>query len=205
MAKDAVLAKGSVHDVGNYSSSSGGTVQNVYDAATTQGKQLATSSPPSNGIALLMSPQMAYIQGDASFLEDVVQMGRDDAIKYAGQWIAVPSSSSEYANAASGLTLSELITNVTPTAPLSLTKLTTIDGKSVVGVSGGLAPWANQYSGTLVLYVSTAAPYLPVADVVRGTNATDKLTGTDHMSDYGEPVTVTAPANSIPISSIMGA
>jgi hypothetical protein len=205
MAKDAALARGSVHLVGNYSSSGGGTVQNVYDAATTQGKQVATSSPPSNGIALLMSPQMAYIQGDASFLEDVVGMGRDDAMKYAGQWIAVPSSSSEYANAASGLTISELITNVTPTGTLSFAKPTTIDGKTAVGVSGGLPVWANGSAGTTVLYVSTAAPYLPVAEVVQGTNGTDKMTGTDHMSDYGKPVTVTAPATSIPITSIMGA
>jgi hypothetical protein len=105
----------------------------------------------------------------------------------------------------SGLTIRELITNVSPTGILSFAKPTTIDGKSVVGVSGGLPVWANGAPGTMVLYVSTAAPYLPVAAVVQGTNSTDKVTGTDHMSDYGKFVTVTAPPNSIPISSIPGA
>jgi hypothetical protein len=194
------MAKGSVHDVGDYNFA-GEPVHNVYDLSTTQGKQVSIGSSNGNGTFVVMSPQMAYVQGDTTALEQNLQMNRDDARKYAGKWIAVPSSSSFYAGASSGLTVSSLLTNVTPSAPLSLTKPTTIDGKSVVGVSGGLPSWAQPYVGTFVLYISTEAPYLPVADVVHGIDGSGKtMTGTDHMSNFGKPLNLTAPANSIPIS-----
>jgi hypothetical protein len=73
MAKDVAIAKGSVHDVGDYNFG-GAPVHNVYDLGTTQGKQVSTGSTNGNGTFLVTSPQMAYVQGDAAALEQSLQM-----------------------------------------------------------------------------------------------------------------------------------
>jgi len=160
-----------------------------------------------SGTVLVVSTQMEYAKGDATFLEQDLQVSQDEATKYAGQWIAVPSSSSDYAALALGLTISPLLPRQAPSAPLRFTKPTTIDGKSVVGVSGNFDTPEREagWVGTQVLYISTAAPYLPIEMTQHGTIGNgETLTDASHMSDYGESVVVTAPANSIPISSIPG-
>ena len=205
LSKAALLAKGSVHVVED-DNFSGATQHIVSDAGTSQGKQVITSST-GNLTILLVSAQMAFIQGDSTYFEQTFNLPQDEATKYAGQWIAVPSSSSSYAPLVTFLTVSSVMTGETPSAPLRLTKPTTIDGKSVVGVSGGLGQYEpSGFHGTQVLYISAVAPYLPVSVVYHETNGNGKtITATDHVSDYGESVSVTTPANSIPISSIPGA
>jgi len=201
MAVNTALAKKSVHVAGD-DNAPWGIVHWVSDAGTPQGKQIVAGSFTCT--ALVMSAQVAYLRGDATCLEVNLQFPRHEATKYAGRWIAVPSSSSEYASLVSGETDSSFMTGVIPWAPLRFTKPTTIGGKSVIGISGGLGPNAGAV-GTNVLYVSTAAPYLPVAFVVHGTDSNGKpLTSSGHMSNYGESVVVTEPAHSIPISSIPG-
>jgi hypothetical protein len=206
MAKAAALGKGSMHWVEHVKLGSSGTVQLVTDAGMTHGRQAVTGS---GGTAtfLVVSPHMAYVKGDATSLAAYLQMPRPEAAKYAGRWIAVPSSSPAYAGAALGLTVSPLLPRVAPSAPLRFTKPTTIDGKSVVGVSGSFdtPEAAAGWAGTQVLYISTAAPYLPIELTQHGTAGNRQpLTDASHMSGYGEPVVVTAPAHSIPISSIPG-
>jgi hypothetical protein len=117
----------------------------------------------------------------------------------------VPPSSPGYGNLVAGVNDSSVMTGVTPSAPLRFTRPATIDGKNVVGISGGLGPYATRSVGTQVLYISTAAPYLPVACVLHGTQSNGKpLTSSIHMSNYGESVVVTEPAHSIAVSSIPG-
>ena len=209
MASTAALAKGSAHLVEDIRFGSS-TFHLVADVGTTQGKQALTSScgiKSCTSVFLVQSAQTGYLQGNAVFYEQNFTMSPTDATKYAGKWIAVPSSTSFYKNAATGLTMSSLITIDTPSAPLRFTQPTIVDGQHVVGVSGALGPDPERgVGGTQVLYISTVAPYLPVACVIQSTGRSNgkPLDTTDHMSDYGEPVTVTAPANSIPFSSVPG-
>ena len=204
MATAAALAKGSVHVVDDDNIGGVGTVHWVTDAGTPQGKQIGAGSI-GNCTILVTSAQVAYLRGDATCLENTLGLPPQEATTYAGRWIAVPSSSSDYSGLVTGVTDSSMMTGVTPSAPLRFTKPTTIDGKSVMGISGGLGPYATGSVGTQVLYISTAAPYLPVAFVLHGTQSNGKpLTSSSHMSNYGESVVVTEPAHSIPLSSIPG-
>jgi len=205
MATAAALAKGSVHVVGDDNIGGFGTAHWVTDAGATQGKQIVTGSA-GNCTTLILSAQVAYFRGDATCLENYLQFPGHEATKYAGQWIAVPSSSSDYEGLVAAQTDSSMINvGLTPSEPLRFTKPTTIDGKSVIGISGGLGSYSAPSAGTQVLYISTAAPYLPVAYVLSGTQSNGKpLTSSGHMSNYGESVVVTEPAHSILISSIPG-
>jgi hypothetical protein len=205
MATAAALAKGSVHIVDDDNIGGVGTMHWVTDAGTPQGKQIGAGSI-GNCTILVTSAQVAYVRGNATCLENTLGLPPQEATTYAGRWIAVPSSSSDYSGLVTGVTDSSMMTGVTPSAPLRFTKATTIDGKSVMGISGGLGPFAPTTSaGTQVLYISTAAPYLPVAFVLHATQNTGKpLTSSAHMSNYGESVVVMEPAHSIPLSSIPG-
>jgi hypothetical protein len=204
-AQAAALAKGSMHWIEDVKVGSGTTQRFVSDAGTTQGKQIITGTN-GTGTILLVPAQMLYARGDATFLEHIVQLSQHEATKYAGQWIAVPSSNSAYSGLALGLTVATLVPRQSPTAPLRFLKPTTIDGKSVVGVSGGFdtSEAETGWAGTQVLYISTATPHLPVAMTQHGTvSGGGSITDAAHMSGYGEPVVMAAPARSIPISSIL--
>jgi hypothetical protein len=108
-----------------------------------------------------------------------------------------------FAGTATFLTVSSVMTGVTPSAPLAFTKPKTFAGNRVVGISGGPGPYEPTGStGMQVLYISTVRPYLPVALVGRITFGGGTLSFTDKLSRYGARVTVKPPANSIPISSI---
>jgi len=74
-----------------------------------------------------------------------------------------------------------------------LTKPTTMNGRSVVGISGGLGQGfsGSPFTGSETLYVSTSAPYLPVEVVDQLTANGKSGTETDIFSDWGESVTVT--------------
>ena len=205
MAKAAALKKGSVHWVEDVKIGSGTTFHIFSDAGRTQGKQIVTGTA-GTGTILLVSAEKLYAKGDATFLEQNLPVPQHEATKYAGRWIAVPSSSSDYAGFASGLTVSSMLPGQAPSAPLHFTKPITIDGKSVVGVSGNFdrSEGKTGWVGTQVLYISRA-PYLPMEMTQHGTISDgERITDTSHMSDYGESVVVTAPAKSIPISSIPG-
>ena len=213
IAKAAALAKGSAHTVSdmtlvghiNVIGPTFLTMHSVYDSGKAQGRQVLTGSA-GNATFLLLSPPMGYVQGDASYLEQNFNMGLSDAAKHAGQWIAIPLISSSFAPAMTGLSLSSALTGMTPSGTLHLTKQTTVDGVSVIGVAGGLGPYApNGFTGADVLYISTEAPYLPVENIDHGTNGSGgAFSTTDHLSDYGESVSVSTPAHSTPIWSVSG-
>jgi hypothetical protein len=64
----------------------------VTDAGTTQGIQVTAGPPTGTATIRLVSPKMLYVRGNSTFLEGN-QMTQQNATKYAGKWIAIPSSS----------------------------------------------------------------------------------------------------------------
>jgi hypothetical protein len=166
-----------------------------------QGDQTIAGTLWGNGTILVVSPRMAYGKGDAKFLESQLSLTAGQATKYAEQWISVPSSSPSFESFVGGLTLSSVTWGITPVSPLSLTRTRTVDGQNVVGVSG----WAPDFTkGEVIdtLYVATAAPNLPVELVQHGTANGSAFAATDPFYGWGKPVSVTAPAKAIALSSI---
>jgi len=149
---------------------------------------------------------VAYLQGDANYLQNSLGLTASGASTYAGRWIAFRSSDNGYEQVAGGDTLSTALT-ATPTGSLTMTKATMVDGKSVVGISGGLPADATQggITGSEVLYVSDTLPYLPVRLVAHVHQGTQSGTSLVTFSYWGEGVSVTAPSNSSPVSSISSA
>ncbi len=200
----AATAKGSMHWVAKNCVLIGTC---VTDVASGTGKQTVTTTRDGNAIFVVL-PNMAYVQADATWLHEVMSFTPKSASIYAGQWISDPSTDvTNYENLSQGVTLQSTLDNVVPTGtpatPLAFTKASTFDGKSVVGVSGAI-PSGTGPAGTEVMYVSTAAPYLPVGEVTHITINAKSGEETVRYSDWGKRISVTAPANAIPFSSVNG-
>ncbi len=197
----AARAQGSVHLAAV--ESNGASAIGSYDISATVGAQTVSGGAQGNATLLVM-PGMAYLKGDAAFLHNSLGLGVSAAGKYAGQWISFKPGDPGYAQVVSGDTLSSALSEASPTGTLGLTPSLTVDGQQVVGVTGGLPTDATRSGavGSVTLYVSTAAPYLPVEVVTNGTLAGQRGTSTVTFSHWGEPVSVTAPAGATPFSSL---
>jgi hypothetical protein len=197
----AAKRQGSVHLNESDIPPGGGT----YDVASDRGKQ--TISEGSQGDAvLLVLPDIAYMKGDAAFLENSLGLSISNASQYAQKWISfVPSDTAyNYQQIVSGDTLGSALSESVPSGRLRLTSERTVDGQNVVGLSGGLADTLSQggAKGSEVLYVSDVAPYLPVELVESGTYEGHSGSSTLTFSSWGEPISVTAPSGATPESAI---
>ena len=205
LAVAAAESKGSVHMVEKPFLCCGAT--NVFgkngelvtDDGQSEGSQTVSSGGMYGQAMFLVVPGTAYMQGDTSWTTLIWSWPSF----YAGKWIAIPSSNSNYQSALYGVTLGTLLSAEKPTGHLTLTPKTTIRGKKMVGVSGGMVTtdWPSDVKGSVVVYVSAVAPYLPVESVFHVTENGHKTTVSDTFSNWGEPISVTAPASSVPYPS----
>ena len=196
----AAKRQGSVHLAESDKPTGSGT----YDVGSNSGRQTIADGSEGNA-TLLVLPGIAYLNGDAAFLENEVGLSVSNASLYAERWISfVPSDTSyDYQQLVSGDTLSSALSESTPSGRLTLTSERTVDGQRVVGVSGGLGPLSEGGAkGSEVLYVSTVAPYLPVELVVSATYEGNSGSSTLTFSDWDEPISVAAPSDVTPASAI---
>jgi hypothetical protein len=191
--------RGSVHMLESDKPSGGGT----YDVGANEGRQTISDGNEGNA-TLLVLPGMAYLKGDAAFLQNQLGTSIASASRYAQQWISFQPSYANYAALVEGDTLASALTEATPVGHLSLTSVMTIDGQNVVGVSGGVPADVLPASakGSEVLYVSTVAPYLPVELAVSGTYNGQSADSTLTFSDWGERISVVAPSGATPSSAL---
>jgi len=201
MSVGAARAQGSVHLAAV--ESNGASAVGSYDISATVGTQTVSGGAQGKGTLVAM-PGVAYLKGDAAFLQNSLGLNAAAAGKYAGQWISFKSGDPGYAQVVSGDTLSSALSEASPTGSLSLMPTRTVDGQQVVGVVGGLPADATGSGaiGSVTLYVSTTAPYLPVEVVTSGSLAGQRGTSTVTFSHWREPVSVTAPASATPFSSL---
>jgi hypothetical protein len=200
----AATAKGSMHWVAENCVLIGTC---VTDVASGTGRQTISTTSGGNATFVVL-PNMAYLQADATWLTQQMSFTPKSASIYAGKWMSDPSTDvTNYQNWSLGVTFQSTLENLlptgTPATPLAFAKASTFDGKSVIGVSGAI-PSGTGPTGSEVLYISTAAPYLPVGEVTHITINAKSGAETVRYSDWGKPISVKAPANAIPFSSVNG-
>jgi hypothetical protein len=132
-----------------------------------------------------------------------VGVSASQAQRYAGRWIALQSGDqvgyASYDTVAQGLTLSGEATTLAMTAPETLTGAITLAGQRVIGVSGALPASDGFPAGTQqVLYTTDNASLQLVEATLVGGSIAARWT----YSRWGEPVDVTAPADSVPAAAL---
>jgi hypothetical protein len=173
----------------------------VADVGRGRGIQRITySSHGQSGPAtVLVAGRTAYIRGNAFMLHSFFGFTQAQAMRYAGKWISIPSTSAAYSPVAADATFASLLADLLPKKHLTLARAT-IAGKRAVGVRGTV----RQGSLTLVETVYAPARGTPLPIEEKAAPAGHPGTSLLRMSRWNEPVHVTAPAHAVPISTVIG-
>lgn len=200
LAIAAAEVKGSLQVVQASSDSPGAS--NVYNIGQSEGKE-TTSSPGANGTILVL-PGIAYVMGDAGYLEGN-GFPQAAASLYDGRWVSFHPADPGYSQIVDGLTLGSALSYGTPSGALRRNGTTTVEGQAVVAISGGIsAPLAPPgATGSETIYISEVEPYLPVEIVARVMSSGRNVTITSMLSHWGEPLSYAAPSSSTPVSAIL--
>lgn len=140
---------------------------------------------------------VVYLEGNALYLEFEFNV---KTTKFAGKWISIKKGQLDYASISSGLSMSSALVQLTPVGKLAKSGVATFAGKSVIAVHGKTSPAMDVGTGTAVLYVGTAKPFLPVGLVVHTTVSGHALRGTCTFGQWKSVVTVFKPPSSTPIT-----
>jgi nitric oxide reductase large subunit len=110
----------------------------------------------------------------------------------ANKWVFVPVSNKNYVNISSAVLLSSVIHEVEGFSKLTDAGVVTVDGQKAVAIEGDIATNSTG-SGTQAVYVSTIAPYRPIAIADEGTFNGQKVSSVTLFSKWGEKISVAKP------------
>jgi hypothetical protein len=216
----AAVASGSFH----YSSVSSGTVGGrpvtgiqTGDTGRAEGVQYLTS--PLGDYEVIVVNSMAYMKGNLTMLENNFGYSPSEAAPYVDKWISFTPSDSPYTAVAADVTTettwsnpSESPTDGLPHTPVSVSGVSTLKGESVQSVLYSLhgtdKATNSSYSGTETIFFLAASPHLPTSITEHLSGTTNQQPSIDNaavtFSQWGDPVDVSAPAGSIPFSTLPG-
>jgi hypothetical protein len=196
----AASARHSVHYVST-TTAPGRTIRIVGDVGPKLGSQRITLKlgGRSGNAAVLVVGGSAYIQGNAFTLQKFFPFTKAQATKYAGQWISIPSTSGAYSAVSADTTFASFLADLLPGTHLSSVH-GNVAGKAAVGIRGVVRQAGTKLLETV--YAPASGTPLPFAEkaVVTGS----KGAGNTQISRWNEAVHVTAPANSVPITTVVG-
>lgn len=118
----------------------------------------------------------------------------------ANEWVRVPSGNANYATISSAILMPSLIRSTVQMTSLQDLGVKVFHGRQTVAVKGSPPNTTPGTSVTQTVYVSTAAPYLPVGLTtvfLEGVNGA----GTSLFSRWGEKVTVASPSHYVTATS----
>lgn len=188
--KSAVLQQGSVH-IQVRGSAKGTNATFSEDSGRSEGRQDITVG--SNHAQVVLVSGVAYIEGDQQTLQNFFGLSPAASARGAGKWIAIHSSDPQYKDVTSGVTLSSALDQILPTGTLTKQTVAAVQGRQVVAVHGQLP---NSPPGTL--YVAATGNPLPVEETAGDSTGTETVT----FSNWGESISLSAPAGSVTISSL---
>jgi hypothetical protein len=197
LATSAMKSAGSVHYVS--ADSYGGVVQITLstDSSLTEGVQTQKLGGGTETSRLFGTK--LFIFGDAtSYAQD---FGVKNS-KLANEWVLVPITNKNYANIAVGILLSSVLQQVKGVSTLKNLGVFKIDGQETVGIKGALGPSAGGSGGSQTLYVSTTAPYRPVALTDSGVVSGQKVSSQVLFSKWGEKIVVVKPTKFVTATSV---
>ena len=196
----AASARHSVHYVST-TSAPGRTIRITGDVGPNLGSQRITLrlGGHSGQANVLVVGGSAYIRGNAFTMQNFFPFTKAQATKYAGQWISIPSTSGAYSAVSADATFASFLADLLPGTHLSSVRAK-VDGKAAVGIRGVVRQAGTKLVETV--YAPASGTPLPFAEkaVVTGSRGA----GTTRMSRWNETVHVTAPASSVPITTVVG-
>jgi len=148
---------------------------------------------------ILVLDRTAYVQGNANGLQFLLGLTKAQASSYAGQWISIPKGDKHYNPTAGAVTLGSFLQGIAPHGRLAALK-GKLRGKRVIGIRA--TSGKGKKKELQVLAAPASGKPLPLEeDELSPGRAYISHTA---MSKWNEPVQVQAPANPVPISTVLG-
>jgi hypothetical protein len=166
------------------------------DSASAGGRQDITISGGGQ-MTVLVVHSVGYVNGNATALSGFLGIPAATAVQMAGRWISFTNGDPAYKLVVTGVTTSSVLSEINPVGTLTKTGPITVDGQSVIAVSGPAPASDDMPKGSKVtVYVAATGRPLPVSCLEgSGPNQT-RIT----LSRWGEHVSLAAP-QAIPLPS----
>lgn len=202
-----MLAQTSVHMDCTVSTPNGDSTES-YDIGVASGHLATTASNFST--TEIEVGGVAYFSTNNTQVLTVQGVPEAEAEKLTGGWISFRPGDSygnlylNYTTVSHGLTLASQATGLRLAGSLKRTAATWAQGVAVYGVSGGASPeysiFSNDVKGsTETVYIAASGAPLPVR--VWGHSSSGAVTTCD-FGNWGEPLTIAAPPEAVPVTSI---
>lgn len=183
----AAASQRSVHVQGTFGGS-GHRVALNDDDASTSGIQRITADGHHAEVRVVGSA--TYFRADDSALHGYFGLSSSLVKRYHGRWVKLVHGNDNYDAVTAAITLSSALKEVVVQPPFSAVPTKVVDGVPSVGIRGHLTAPGSTITASVVLWVATAAPHLPVAYDATAAGLTDSMT----FTRWNEAVTVKAPA-----------
>jgi len=195
--RSAARSKHSVHTV-SISTAPGHTISIVCDAGTNEGSQriIVTDHGKTGSLMVIVTAGTAYVRGDALTLHLYYGFSSGQSTRYAGKWISVPDSNAAYATVSAGVTFASFLSQLFQ--PMTTPSIVTAG--RLIGVHGTVHGQAGPSAMTTLFAPAHGEP-LPVKQTAKSSGKGG--TGVVTMSKWNEPVQVSAPANAVPITTVL--
>lgn len=171
------------------------------DVAATDGRQhVAFKVGTHTGhITIRVLDQTAYVEGDVNGLQLLQHLTKAQATKYAGHWISIPKGDTAYSRTAGEVTFGSFLQSITPRGRLAAFKARK-QGRRVIGVRAISGTGKKRKLQVLAAPASGKRLPLEEDEAMPGREFIGRTT----MSKWNQPVQVQAPAQSVPISTVVG-
>jgi len=198
-AKAIQDAEGSswVHEV-VHSNAAGQTFTATNDVGTFEGRQVIAQN--ASRAEVIVIGQEAYIQGNASAIENFFGLTKNDPQQLANTWISmVPADGQGYQTVSAAVTLKSDFTDQTIPSPVTEGRPVTVDGHRCIPLTGhSTQPTVGKV--TVTMYVTDSSKPLPIE--TKSTAAAKKGQSITTWSRWGQQVTLNPPPGAVPISTL---
>jgi hypothetical protein len=146
---------------------------------------------------------VVYVHGSKTSLESALELSTKEATTLATKWVSVPSTDSAFASVVSSLKITSEFNTYIPSSHMKELKPRKIDGKKVIPLTGKpTTKTATRGNGSVTLFVG-ANSHLPVAGTLVAQRANKVVREEAVFSDWGQPITVTAPSGAVTIVTVL--
>jgi len=182
----------------------GGLLQTtVGDAGTTSGSQTVVVN---FGKGKIGRAQFKLVDGTVYFTANstfYTQTGITSSVPPAGAWLSMTSSDKNYVQAASGLTVSSVASEIGVQGPYSYkgaARVGRVKAVVVLGVSSQTTASGSTSKVPTTVTIGPSSKPVPLAEAINSSKEKASL----FLTRYGETVVVTAPSSSAPASQYGG-
>lgn len=196
----AARAAGSVHIVAD-AKAGPSTAVYAQDCAANVGRQVVTADHGGQATVLDING-VGYVRGNATALAGFLGAPAKLARRAAGEWISFRSGQDGYEHVVSGVTLTEVLAQITLIGVSRTGAVSTVAGHRVIGLRGEVPTGFGIPAGIQgTLYVSATGAPLPVSFQASagGGAGGEKIS----FSRWGERVRVSAPERSVRVTSLI--